>query len=846
MAERVVTIKLQAVATGLVQGFGKAGDAVGELKAKTVDSARSQREEWSKVGTGLTAVGVAITGVGAAALRTGIQYNTLQQTSRAALTSLLGSAQAANAQMDKLDDFARNSPFSKATFITAQQQMLAFGIEAKKVVPYLDAVQNAVAAAGGSNADIEGIVATMSKIQSSAKITAEDLNEFGGRGVNAAELIGSQMGKTGAQIRQDITSGALSAEQALDALAKGMSTTYAGAADNVKDTFAGALDRVSAAWRDFSAELATPLVDPNGGGALVDLLNWAADAMRAFEDLPGPVKTTVSVLTGLVGVGTLLAGAAILAIPKWVAFKDALATFPPVVGNVKGGLQGLWSFLTGPWGIAMVTAATAMHLLNEQVKAGVPSQAELKNALLTTADAAEVFRKAGERSGTEQFFMGDYTKQLEDLSGLFERTGDTANNFFSHAFAGTTNQDIGTLGVLEDMGKALSELSTSDLPAAQEAFRNLAESQSLTKAEMSTMLDRMPEYRDALVEQASAMDMSATDANLLQLAMGELSPTTQSTAEAYSAAADEAGKLTDQLIGLIGAITELNGVGQTAEQTNSTLQDSYASLQEYVANAQAGVEGYSTSLDEWTVAGSANRAMLADYAADVEKNAQAQFELEAKTLGATTAAANFEARLSAGRQQIYDTALALTGNAEQAQLLTDKILAMPNAKEIAVLLERAQEAENELNNLARRRETTIGVRYEGEAGTNTRAYGGTIGFAAGGTVPGLGGGIAGGTVFGRGGTKSDSILVRLSRGEEVIQEPYASMYRRELKQMNRGDFVSGSQGGSNVVIVREVGDVYVQHPLTGKYLLTAMDAIANQAIDTSLEQQAREGRKAGY
>ncbi|MEB4614003.1 tape measure protein, partial [Leucobacter sp. M11] len=257
-------------------------------------------------------------------MKTGVEYNTLQQTTRAALTTLLGSAEAANAQMDKLDAFAKTSPFAKGSFIKAQQQMLAFGVETQKVIPYLDAVQNAVAAAGGSNADIEGIVATMAKIQSSSKITAQDLNEFGNRGVNAAELIGSRMGKTGAQIREEITAGSLGATEALDALTAGMAEKFEGASANVKNTFAGAMDRVKAAWRDFSSELARPLVDPNGGGALVDLLNWAADAMRAFEDLPAPVKTTISAMTGLAGVGSLAGGTFMLALPKFLEFQDAL------------------------------------------------------------------------------------------------------------------------------------------------------------------------------------------------------------------------------------------------------------------------------------------------------------------------------------------------------------------------------------------------------------------------------------------------------------------------------------------------------------------------------------------
>src|SRR5690606_33277294 len=139
-----------------------------------------------------------------------------------ALTTLLGTAEAANEQMARLDEFARSSPFSKQTFIQAQQQMLAFGIEARKVVPYLDAMQDAVAAAGGSSQQLSEIAFVMAQISAAGKITGQDLIQFGQRGINAAELIGVAMGKTGAQIREEITAGTLGADQALDALAEGM------------------------------------------------------------------------------------------------------------------------------------------------------------------------------------------------------------------------------------------------------------------------------------------------------------------------------------------------------------------------------------------------------------------------------------------------------------------------------------------------------------------------------------------------------------------------------------------------------------------------------------------------
>src|SRR5690606_17430501 len=120
---------------------------------RMAQSARTQQQQWTQVGGALTAAGAATTGLMTAVYATGIGYNQLRQSSLAALTTLTGSAEAAAAQMDRLDDFASNSPFARDVFIRAQQQMLGLGSEAQEVVPYLAAIQNAGAAAGASNHD---------------------------------------------------------------------------------------------------------------------------------------------------------------------------------------------------------------------------------------------------------------------------------------------------------------------------------------------------------------------------------------------------------------------------------------------------------------------------------------------------------------------------------------------------------------------------------------------------------------------------------------------------------------------------------------------------------------------
>lgn len=292
-------------------------------------------------------VTTAAAGIGATLFKVGADYNRLQQSTRAALTTLLGSAEAANAQMDKLDEFARQSPFAKQVFISAQQQLIGFGVSAEKVLPTLDAIQNAVAATGGSNQQISELTSIFAKISASGKLTAQDLMEFGNRGVDAATLIGSQMGKTGAQIRQDITDGALDAQVALDALVAAMDARFGGATALIKQQFDGATDRIKGAWRDIGSIIAAPFIDPHGGGRAVEWANKLADGLRALEQKAKPlVDLLVARFSPALNQVTPLLDRARGAINAWDLSKvngqlDTLTKYAPLVATTSAALFAL-------------------------------------------------------------------------------------------------------------------------------------------------------------------------------------------------------------------------------------------------------------------------------------------------------------------------------------------------------------------------------------------------------------------------------------------------------------------------------------------------------------------------
>lgn len=261
---------------GIATAAAKPTSALQRVKDASADVGRT-----IVTAAGLGAAAMATWGVGAFAA--GAAFNTLQQAAGSALVTVLGSAEAASDQMEELVSWSRTSPFPRQLWIEAQQMLLGFGMEAERVVPTLAAIQDGVVAVGGSAQSIREVVQILAQVQSTGTITAETLNQLALRGVDAATLIGDSMGRTAAQIREDVSSNALDAQTFLVTLTDSLQDRFEGAAEGLRTTWVGAYDRIKGATRDIGSILAEPFIDPAGGGAAVVWANDVADMLRALE-----------------------------------------------------------------------------------------------------------------------------------------------------------------------------------------------------------------------------------------------------------------------------------------------------------------------------------------------------------------------------------------------------------------------------------------------------------------------------------------------------------------------------------------------------------------------------------
>lgn len=415
MADRVLSVRLQMEVDGARRSSkALAKDMVGFAQSAEAGG-RAADGAMSRIRTGAMSAGKAVATVGgiaagglatltAATVKGGVAYNNLEQTSRAALKTVLGSASAASGQMEKLREFGKTSPFPRQVWISAQQQLLAFGMSAEKIIPTFQAIQDAVAAAGGGSQQISEITQIIAKIQSTGKVTADELNELGFRGIDAATLIGEAMGKTAAEVREDITAQAITGVQFIDQLTAAMSTRFGGAAAGVKETWAGATDRIKGAVRDVGSVLATPLVDPNGGGAAVEWANSIADALRALESRLIPV---MGAIRDRAEPAVEALNEKLQALAEWIRtadFSRIASQIKPMLPAILGVSAGLTTMALGnipyvdklvgslkPLPVALLTAAMASPELRQALFDLLAAATPL---LVATGDIAKVLTAA--------------------------------------------------------------------------------------------------------------------------------------------------------------------------------------------------------------------------------------------------------------------------------------------------------------------------------------------------------------------------------------------------------------------------------------------------------------------
>ncbi len=259
-------------------------------------------------------VGVAAGAAFAFLAKKGVDAAMTMETITAQFRVMTGSAERANNVMREIADFAAHTPFTKMGLADAGKTLMAFGLEAEKVVPTLRMLGDV---AGADQNKLNSLALVFGQIQSTGKLMGQDLLQLINQGFNPLTVMAKATGKSVADLKDLMSQGAISADDVTRAfqIATSEGGLFFGNLEAQSQTLAGKMstlqDNVETALQNM-AEAFFPLLKQLADMAIA--IDWtpivagAQSVANAVGDLSGLIDTLATWLKRLVPLFLLVFG----------------------------------------------------------------------------------------------------------------------------------------------------------------------------------------------------------------------------------------------------------------------------------------------------------------------------------------------------------------------------------------------------------------------------------------------------------------------------------------------------------------------------------------------------------
>lgn len=125
-----------------------------------------------------------------------------------AISTLVGDDMA-NKLLPQIKELAKVSPLTMTDIVGAEKMMLGFNIEADKTIDYLKALSDV---SMGNSQKFNSLTLAFSQMSAAGKLMGQDLNQMINAGFNPLQVISQKTGKSIAQLKEEMSKGAVSAE----------------------------------------------------------------------------------------------------------------------------------------------------------------------------------------------------------------------------------------------------------------------------------------------------------------------------------------------------------------------------------------------------------------------------------------------------------------------------------------------------------------------------------------------------------------------------------------------------------------------------------------------------------
>lgn len=235
---------------------------------------------------------------------------------------LVGEKEKADALLSSIRKFAAETPMMLNDLAGAAQTMMGFGIEADEVMEDLEALGNA---SMGDSQRFQSLALAFSQTSATGKLMGQDLLQMINAGFNPLDQMAQTTGKSVAQLKEEMSEGAISAEMVrqafIDATSEGGRLN--GMLEAQSKTLAGSYSNLQGAIDDMLNE-----IGQKGEGVFGEAIEGATELVKNYEKVAEAVGGLV-VAYGSYKAALMVCNAidkASVSVKQAMAVQDALLT----------------------------------------------------------------------------------------------------------------------------------------------------------------------------------------------------------------------------------------------------------------------------------------------------------------------------------------------------------------------------------------------------------------------------------------------------------------------------------------------------------------------------------------
>ncbi|MDN6534940.1 MAG: phage tail tape measure protein, partial [Yaniella sp.] len=405
---------------------------------------------------------------------------------------------------------------------------------------------------------VDLVIQGLARVNESGGDVAGTLDDLGISGIRQADVM--RRLASASEVAGDAMAMGNDAFAENSALSEEAAIRYDTAAMKIKTAWASIVDAAITAGSSLA-----PIV-----GDVAEMAGTVADA---FGKLPDPVLGAVTALSGVAGTALLAGGGLLMVAPSAVQTWDAFKRLNKSTRGLPSAIRGV-----GKAGLYAAAGLAALSILRSVAENAVPAAKGVEEVTAALID----LENSGDAGDLDQIFQfGELKNEAGEAIPAVDGLGEalaTIDIGGADDAMGRTGQHIGSFIAtvvkvpndikrmneqFEQMDEALAGMSTEDAAMHMRNLREEAEAAGRQDFSSWEELQRvLPEYAASIQEMANATGEAYSDAELLEMAMGNLPPAMQNAKDAADNAARQ-----DELTGA------LEDVGVAADGTVDSLSD---------------------------------------------------------------------------------------------------------------------------------------------------------------------------------------------------------------------------------------------------------------------------------